>query len=111
MPTPWRAAISTRTVKRTSPLPNNNNTVSVFLGDGRGGFTNSPGSPFFVAGFPYSIAAGDFNGDGNPDLVVASSQSGTVTVLLGDGSGGFTVGSPSNAGPNPYSNRSGRLRR
>jgi hypothetical protein len=32
---------------------------------------------------------GDFNGDGHPDLAVAT-QNNTVTILLGNGSGGFT---------------------
>jgi hypothetical protein len=37
---------------------------------------------------PYSMAAGDFNADGFPDLAVAASQA--VTVLLNNGSGSFT---------------------
>jgi len=38
---------------------------------------------------PYSIAVGDFNGDGILDLAVPSFQDGTVTVLLGNGDGTF----------------------
>jgi hypothetical protein len=35
----------------------------------------------------------DLNGDGNPDLVVANKTTGTVAALLGDGLGGFVLGS------------------
>lgn len=40
-------------------------------------------------GYPNSVAVGDFNGDGNQDLAVANGKSGTVSVLLGNGHGGF----------------------
>ncbi len=38
---------------------------------------------------PSCIAVGDFNGDGRADLAVLS-RSGTVSILGGDGKGGFT---------------------
>ena len=46
-----------------------------------------------------SVAIADVNRDGKPDLVVANSGSGDVTVLLGDGRGGFVpaAGSPHSA--------------
>jgi VCBS repeat-containing protein len=40
--------------------------------------------------FPASVAVGDFNDDGDPDLAVANQFSDDVSVLLGDTSGGFT---------------------
>jgi VCBS repeat protein/Calx-beta domain-containing protein len=48
---------------------------------------------------------GDFNLDGKPDLAVANSGHTTVTILLGDGSGGFTQpsGSPVVTGNQPFS--------
>jgi hypothetical protein len=64
-------------------------TVTVLLGDGRGGFKPAPGSPVATAGQAYFVALGDVNGDGRPDLVVAHNDDGRVTVLLGDGRGGF----------------------
>jgi Bacterial Ig-like domain (group 3)/FG-GAP-like repeat len=46
----------------------------------------------FTAGaVPVAFAVGDFNGDGIPDLAVANSGPNTVTVLLGDGHGGFQL--------------------
>src|SRR5262245_49421568 len=38
---------------------------------------------------PYSVALGDVNGDGRPDLAAANDDSGTVSVLLGNGVGSF----------------------
>ena len=55
-------------------------SVTVWLGDGNGGFTN--GGTFAVGNDPEGIASADLNGDSKPDLVVANDGSGTVTVLL-----------------------------
>ncbi|HXN45590.1 MAG TPA: VCBS repeat-containing protein [Bryobacteraceae bacterium] len=83
----------------------NGNNVTVLLGDGTGRFTAAPSSPFPAGSQPNSVAAGDFNGDGKLDLAIANYNSNNVTVLLGDGQGGFTAapGSPFPAGTQPYS--------
>jgi len=39
---------------------------------------------------PTSVTAADFDGDGHLDLIVANDRVGTVSVLLGDGTGDFT---------------------
>ena len=40
---------------------------------------------------PTGIVAGDFNGDGNLDLALGTNDNGTLSVLLGDGTGNFTA--------------------
>ena len=44
---------------------------------------------FPVSNFPYKVAVGDFNGDGNQDL--ASTNEANVSILLGDGTGNFSA--------------------
>ncbi len=54
--------------------------VTIFSGDGRGSFTQSSSFPTGTA--PYFVVAGDLNGDGLPDLVIANKGSNTVSVWL-----------------------------
>src|ERR1700683_4293496 len=67
-------------------------------------FTPAPGSPFPVGSLPQFVAMGDFNGDGKLDLATANYEADTITVLLGDGRGGFTPapGSPFAVGSGPF---------
>jgi hypothetical protein len=76
-------------------------TVSVLLGNGDGSF--QPPMNFAAGTGVVGIVAGDFNGDGKLDLVVANAPtvvSHTVSLLLGKGDGTFLpatsveVGSP-----------------
>ena len=68
--------------------------IAILLGNGSGGF--SAPTRFDMGRDPVFIAAGDLNGDTNPDLVTAneSNVSGEISIALGNGSGGF--GSPTN---------------
>jgi hypothetical protein len=87
------------------------NSVSILLGSGSGTFTQASGSPIAVGYYPYSVAVGDFNGDGKPDLAVLNqcgsdstcSSPGNVMILLGSGSGTFaqSANSPVAVGSSP----------
>lgn len=75
-------------------------SVSVLLGNGDGTFgavSHTVIGP--TAKNPNSVAVGDLNGDGKPDVVVTNATTNNVTILLGDGTGAFparmnhTVGS------------------
>ena len=63
--------------------------VAVLLGDGAGGFSQAPNSPFstFSQGAS-SVVIGDFNEDGHRDLAVPNTAGG-ADILLGDGTGRF----------------------
>jgi subtilisin-like proprotein convertase family protein len=68
------------------------NTVSLYLGNGNGTFS-SPNN-FTVGASPLSVAVGDFNNDGKKDIAVANFGgffSGAVSILLGNGTGGFGI--------------------
>ena len=68
-------------------------SVTILLGDGAGGFTLRPGPsavPPITGEGPTAIAVADFDGDGNADVATANLQDGTITILFGDGKGGFS---------------------
>ena len=79
---------------------NADNDISIAFGDGRGGFTPAPSSPFAVGPSPYPMALGDVNNDGRVDIVATATATGparreqlplsrALTLLVGDGHGGF----------------------
>jgi hypothetical protein len=82
-------------------------SLTVILGDGRGGFRPAPGSPLAVRSrpHPHTVDACDANSDGILDLVIDSFGENRLTLLLGDGKGGFAVpGISIDAGRKPYRN-------
>jgi hypothetical protein len=80
------------------------NQIELLLGDGKGGL-KIPGKYFATGRRPYErLRSADFNRDGIPDIVTTNLDDGTVTILLGDGKGGFrnAPGSPFAAGAKPW---------
>ena len=87
--------------------------VSILLGNGNGTFGTA--TEFPDSGEPFSVAVGDFNGDGKPDLATANAAGYTVNVLLGNGNGSFGEATWFRVGEYPRSvavgdfNRDGKL--
>ena len=94
------------------------NSYSVFTGNGDGTFAQVQGSPFALPNVvanseqgPVALTIADFNGDGIPDLAIVNKTSGTVTVLQGKGDGTFTefAKSPITVGTSPVAVAAGSL--
>jgi hypothetical protein len=85
---------------------NGSANVTILLGDGKGGFSEAPGSPFAAGNSPNDIAVGDVDHDGRLDLAFANHDTHYVTVLLGNGRGQFTPAPNSpvtvNSRPHPH---------
>src|SRR5262249_92890 len=77
---PGVESLEARSLRRTRPF---NLPVNTAVGPG-----------------PLSVAAGDLNFDGRPDLVVGNFSSTSLSVLLNNGTGGFTSSSLT-VGANP----------
>ena len=64
-------------------------TLTVLLGDGHGHFHPAPGVPCPTGPSPNDLALADFQGDGNLDVAIANTETPEISILLGDGKGGF----------------------
>src|SRR5205807_10417286 len=76
----------------------NSSSISVLLGNVDGTFQPAAPPRTFALGYtPWSVAVGDFNGDGIKDLAVANRGGDifngpvTVSVVLGNGDGSFAA--------------------
>ena len=71
----------------------NASRITAFLDGTSGRFTAATGASLVTGSQPVAVAVGDFNGDGHTDLAVERNNpqtgTGSISVALGDGSGGF----------------------
>ena len=70
-------------------LNNGSANVMTLLNTGAGAFAQE-GAPTAVGTTPFGLTAGDFDGDGRPDLAVSNTGDDTVSILLRSPLGGFT---------------------
>jgi hypothetical protein len=63
--------------------------LHLFFGDGTGNMVQAP--DLTPGAEPHSVIAPDVNEDGHVDLIVTNRTDGTISVFLGDGTGGFTL--------------------
>ena len=95
------AVLDLAVVNRDFESPNG--SVSVFLGNGSGGFAAAPSSPVAVGAGPTDLVAAQLSGDAHVDLAVSNSGGNTVSILLGSATGAFVPAptSPETAGDHP----------
>jgi len=74
-------------------------SVMVLRGEGNGRFQDV--TSYSMPAYPDSAAVADFDGDGKPDLAIASTETPEVSILLGAGKGSFQkpVNYPAAANP------------
>jgi len=72
-------------------------TVSILLGQGNNQFRHAAGSPFSAGSVAFTVATGDFDGDGDTDVAVANysghptdTANDGITWIRNDGAGRFT---------------------
>jgi hypothetical protein len=83
--------------------------VTILRGEADGSFAAAPGSPYSVESRPYFAGLADVDGDSRLDLVTSHAETSLLTILIGDGAGGFVPfpGSPVDAENRGYKVRFG----
>ena len=66
-----------------------NGHVMVFTPDANGAYPESPTATLPLGANPIAITKGDFNGDNMLDVAIINQDDSSVTILLGNGHGGF----------------------
>jgi hypothetical protein len=68
-----------------------NGSIAVLLGDGKGAFKPAAGSPFKLGRGFYPHKVVDLDGDGKMDIVAPDIMGNAIVIARGDRQGGFTV--------------------
>jgi hypothetical protein len=80
-------------------------SLAVLFGAGGGAFVAAPAVEVVDSGYYPSLASADFNGDGIPDLAVATfavtTSANSISILEGKGNGEFSSGFTQSLGPSP----------
>ena len=93
---------NTASVTVVNPAPGGTSNVSFFeITQSTSWVALSNPTQFSVGSSPFSIATGEFNGDGKLDLAVANDFSNSVSILLGNGNGTFRPAAAYSAGSGP----------
>jgi hypothetical protein len=94
------------------------NTISVFQGDGQGGFTPFPKSPFALPTTekgPIAVLSGTFDNSGRPEIAVLNATTQNIGIFQATGDGTFNgtfaelSGSPVATGTDPVAFATGDL--
>ncbi len=72
--------------------------IHAALGNGLGTFATTNSFPTLPGEEPWGLVAYDFNSDGNTDIATANTLSNDISILTGDGLGGFSAASVFSAG-------------
>ena len=93
----------------------NSNSISIFLNTGIGSLVSFATKVDFITdSLPVSVAIGDIDGDGKPDLAVANNSSNTISILRNTSSSGtisFATKVDFATGSGPYSVSIGDINR
>lgn len=79
----------------------NNNSLTVFTNNNKGGFGLNATIPLPSGSNPYCVVAADINGDGKVDLISANQGNNTLTVFTNNGSGIFGLNATLIVGSGP----------
>jgi hypothetical protein len=89
-------------------IPNaRDGNVTILRGEADGSVSAAPGSPYSVEARPYFTGLADLNGDSRLDLVTSHAEASLLSILIGDGAGGFV---PATNSPVDAENRGYKVR-
>lgn len=86
-----------------TPIYNDPGSLAIYLGNGHGAFTPASESPISTIEWSNIVKAGDFNGDGIPDIyVTGGTDTQDLAIYLGNGDGTFTLVPAANTPQVPF---------